>query len=304
MKYRTFGRLGWQVSEIGFGAAWFGHVPGKTDSVKQCAEVLLRALDAGINYIDTARYYGPSEGILGEALREVTQDYYLATKVGLEPRDFDYTRDAVLQSFETSLKMLQRDRVDLLQIHEANKGSWEEIMGPGGALEALQQLKSDGLVTGIGVTGRKPDFLAKLVDTGEFDSVLTYCDYDLTTTVARDTLLPVAKRRNVAVVLGSPLRCGSLAPGWEDRFKGKDSMEAIKIQRLAEAFCNSRGPMHHAALRYLWSDPDVSTVLSGLAALAELDDVLAAAEKGALSDEDLAVIHEIQGMAVDDKRPL
>lgn len=305
MNYRTFGRLGWRVSEIGFGTAWLGNSPGKTDTVEQCAEVLQRALDAGINYIDTARYYGPSEEILGKALQGMKRGYYLATKAGLEPRDFDYSRGAVLRSFETSLKLLRGDRVDLLQLHEANTTSWESLMGPGGALEALQQLKSEGVVTGFGVTGRKPEFLAKLIDTGEFDSVLTYGDYDLTTTVACEALLPVAKRRNVAIVLGSPLRSGALAPGSGDGTGGKPTEEAKKVRRLREAFSDLSGPLHHTALRYLWGDPDISTVLSGLVSVEDLNDVLAAAEKGKLSKEELALIRHIQEpRGLSEKQPL
>ena len=294
MQYRTFGRLGWQVSQIGLGAAWLGHDPKGSRSTDAFVEVVHKALDANINYIDTARYYGRSEEILGDALQGVTRDYYLATKAGPRLENADCTGDAVLSSFETSLKLLQRDRVDLLQLHEVNTVPWENIMGPGGALEALLKLKAEGAVTGIGVTGRKPEFLAKLIDTGEFDSVLSYCDYDLTTALARDALIPVAGRRSVAVILGSPLRCGGLAPGCLDRIERQPAEMQEKILRLAEAFSDSRGSLHHAALRYLWGDPDASTVLSGVASEDELEDVFMAYKEGPLGEEELAFIAQLQ----------
>jgi len=297
MEYRTFGRLGWQVSVIGLGAAWLGYDPQGRKSPDEFAQVVQRALAAGINYIDTARYYGRSEEILGEVLDGVKQPFYLATKAGLE-RDgaASFTREAILRSFETSLRLLRRDRVDLLQLHEVNTAPPEIITGAGGALEALRQLQEEGCVTGIGITGRNPELLAQLVKTEEFDSVLSYCDYDLTTRLARDVLIPVARQRNVAVVLGSPLRCGRLTPAGISRLQEDSAVTQKKIHRLLELFDQVGEPLHHAALRYLWGDRDVATVLSGVASVEEVEDVLRAYEKGPLGEEELALIAEIQSL--------
>ncbi|MBM4081468.1 MAG: aldo/keto reductase [Planctomycetes bacterium] len=298
VRYRTFGRLGWQVSEIGLGAAWLAGSRGRTNSLEESVEIVRKALALGVNYIDTARYYGRSEEILGQALQGVTQPCYLATKAGCTPKYFDYTRDAVLRSFEVSLRMLKRKRVDLLQIHEANAATWERLMGPGGALEALHRLKSEGLVRGIGVTGRNPEFLAKLVDSGEFDCVLSYADYDLTTRLARDVLLPVARRRNVAVVLGSPIKGGLLGPERAARLAQAPAELVAKVRRLEAEFAGPRGPLHHVALRYLLSDPDAAVVLSGAATTDEIADVANAAQAGPLGESDLALIRQVQTTAI------
>lgn len=293
MRYRTFGRLGWRVSEIGLGAAWlFGHLD-RSNTLDQSIAVVRQALSLGINYIDTARYYRRSEEILGHALQGVSQPYYLATKAGCEPADFDYSCDAVLRSFETSLRVLRRERVDLLQIHEANTATWKQIIGPGGALEALHRLKKEGLVTGIGITGRNPSFLARLADTGEFDSVLTYSDYDLTTRLAREVLIPTALRCGAAVVLGSPLRGGLLGPKGLDVIEHHPEAVAQKARRLFEALSHS-GPLHHLGIRYLLSDPDVSVILSGSASEGEICDVVKAAEAGPLSQDIVATIRQVQ----------
>jgi L-galactose dehydrogenase len=293
MRYRRFGRFGWSVSEIGFGAAWLSGSGEQRQALDQSVALLRQALDLGLNYLDTARAYGPSEEILGQALVGVSQPYYLATKAGCTP-GFDYSCDAVLRSFECSLRLLRRERVDLLQLHEAHSVPFARLLGPGGALEALRRLQSEGLVRAIGVTGREPAALARLVDTGEFDSVLSYCDYDLTTRLAKEVLLPAARRRNVAVVLGSPLRCGRFTPSGLRRLREQPGPESARVAQLEAALAGSAVPFQHIALRYLLADPDPAVILSGLASAAELADVLAAAAAGPLSAAAVETIRQIQ----------
>ena len=294
MRHRTFGRLGWQVSEIGLGGAW---LPGRGGdlSIEQSAEIVRTALTLGVNYIDTARYYGRSEEILGVALDGVPQPYYLATKAGCVPRDFDYSADAVLRSFETSLRLLRRDRVDLLQIHDVSTAGWDRVMRKGGTLEALHRLKREGAVAGIGVTGRDPDVQARFAATDEFDSVLSYCDYDVTTRLAREVLVPVAAEHRVAVVLGSPLRVGLLGLP-RDALPGHAAPLRPKLERLYDLAEREGMPLRHLAVRYLLSDADVATVLTGAGSVDELRDALAAASAGPLAGGVLAEIRDIQEM--------
>lgn len=294
MQHRVFGRLGWQVSELGLGGAWLAGRRGEL-SAAQSAEIVHQALAAGINYIDTARLYGRSEEILGEALQGVAKPYYLATKAGCVPRDFDYSADAVVASFETSLRLLRRERVDLLQIHEANQAGWDRVMGKGGALEGLRRLQRQGLVTAIGITGRDPALLARFVATDEFDSVLSYCDYDLTTRLARDVLLPVAAEHRVAVVLGSPLRVGVLSLPRDAELPAWVAPLRPTLERLHDLADRQGMPLRHLAIRYLLSDPGVATVLSGAGSVDELRDTLAAAAAGPLPSRVLDEILELAG---------
>ncbi len=294
MRHRTFGRLGWQVSEVGLGGAWLAG-RGSNLTLDQSVELVRTALALGINYIDTARLYGRSEEILGIALEGVTQPYYLATKAGCVPRDFDYSADAVLRSFETSLRLLRRTRVDLLQIHDAESAGWDRVMGKGGALEALRRLKSEGAVAAIGVTGRNPEVQARFVATDEFDSVLSYCDYDVTTRLARETLLPVAAEHRVAVVLGSPLRVGTLALPRGAALSAWAAPIRPKLERLHDLAEREGTPLPHLAIRYLLSDPDFATVLTGAGSVDELRDALAAASAGSLPGAVLAEVRDIQG---------
>ena len=148
MQYRCFGRTGWQVSEIGLGGSWFyGRPEFGLKDFQHGTSVVERALDLGINYFDTAPLYGKgrSEEVLGVALKGVTEPYYLATKVGYYPKPFDYTRDTIWRGFEASLERLQRDRVDLLQVHEAEQAGWEGIFGRARTLETMLEMREQGL---------------------------------------------------------------------------------------------------------------------------------------------------------------
>ena len=110
MKYRTFGRTGFEVSEISLGGAYLmGRDPERVR--ENACQVVQRAFELGINYIDTAPLYGNSEELLGHALKGETRPFYLATKVGFDPEDFDYRRDTVLWSLERSLKRLGLPRL-------------------------------------------------------------------------------------------------------------------------------------------------------------------------------------------------
>ena len=298
MRYRTLGRLQWQVSEIGLGTAWLEGDPrrGLEPSLDESVELVHKALELGINFIDTARAYRRSEEILGHALQGVNDRYYLATKAYRADGAPPYSRDAVLRNFDESRRWLRRDRVDLLQLHEAGSATWEEVMGPGGGLEGLRELQEQGGAEAIGVTGRHPEFLAKLIDTGEFDTVLTYNDYNVLERSARDVLIPAAMSRGVAVLAASPLGCGLLSPKQPEQVANRPDPVRAKLGRLAAEFGGAAGPLHHVAIRYLVSDPDVATVLAGPASLEELCDVVAAAERGPLNDQDLETIRGIQSV--------
>jgi aryl-alcohol dehydrogenase-like predicted oxidoreductase len=275
MRYRTFGKIGWQVSEIGLGGSWFY---GRPEEGLQPPEygiaIVRRALDLGINYFDTAPLYGRgrSEEILGMALRGVTQPHYLATKVGYYPEPFDYTRDAVWRGFEASLKRLVRDRVDLIQIHEAEMAGWDGIFGPGRTMEALREIRDQGLAQHIGITGSDLDLLTRAVATDEFVSVITFLKYDLLVQTANERLIPTAAAHDVAVILASPLHAGLLGSK-RDRWIQAGRFQALhgKLERLEALLAGEAEDMPRTALRYLLSNPNTTVVLTGAATLEELE---------------------------------
>ena len=297
MRYRRFGKTDWQVSEIGLGGSWFyGRPEMGLKPVSHGVGVVERALELGVNYFDTAPLYGKgrSEEVLGHALKGVTDDYYLATKVGYFPEPFDYTRDTVWRGFEASLQRLQRDRVDLVQIHESEQAGWDGVFGKGRTLEALREIRDQGLATFIGLTGSDLVLMRDILkESDDFVSVITFCQYDLLVQEAKEVLVPTAAERDVAVIAASPLHgglLGSKRDHWRQQGRFADLFET---QEQVEALLQERDldPVD-AGLRYLLSDPRVSIILSGVDSVGELERSAAVSDGRYLDDELIRRIEE------------
>ncbi|MEE2657551.1 MAG: aldo/keto reductase [Candidatus Latescibacterota bacterium] len=296
MQYRQFGKTDWQVSEIGLGGSWFYGRPERgLLPVSHGVAVVERALELGINYFDTAPLYGKgrSEEILGHALKGVTQPYYLATKVGYYPEPFDYTRDIVLRCFEDSLKRLQRDRVDLIQLHESEQAGWEGVFGKGRSLEALHEIRDQGLATHIGLTGSDLGLMSRILrETDDFVSVITFLKYDLLVQQATDELIPTAHERGAAVILASPLHGGLLGSKRAEWHEVGRFADLYDKQERVEAVLYRHGlDSTDTGLRYLLSDSRVSLILSGVDSVPELDHSASVADGRHLPPE---IIREIE----------
>lgn len=299
MRYRRFGKTDWQVSEIGLGGSWFyGRPEFGLKPFSYGARIVERALELGINYFDTAPLYGQgrSEEVLGAALKGVTEPYYLATKVGYYPEPFDYTRDTVWRGFEASLKRLQRDKVDLLQIHEAEQAGWDGIFGARRTLETLLEIQEQGLTQHIGLTGSDLSLMRDVLKASEvFVSVITFCKYDLLTQEAKEILVPTASARDVAVITASPLHAGLLGSKrelWMENRRFADLYDRLEQVELLLADCPE--DITRMALRYLLSDPRVSILLSGVASIEELETSVSVADGGYLPSELIAQIEAIE----------
>lgn len=290
MKYRQFGKTGWQVSEIGLGGSWFyGRPEMGLLPPEHGIGLVQRALELGVNWFDTAPLYGQgrSEEILGMALQGVKQPYYLATKVGYYPEPFDYTRDTVWRGFEASLKRLGRDRVDLIQIHESEIAGWEGVFGKGRTLDALKEIRDQGLATHIGITGADLDLMAEAVATGEFVSVITYLRYDLLDQAANVRLIPTAAEHGVAVIDASPLHAGLLGSKREHwKAQGRFADLYPKLERLEAMLADEPEDVARLGLRYILSNPNVTMILSGVSTIEELE-VSVSVSDGRYLDRDL-----------------
>ena len=299
MQYRRFGKTDWQVSEIGLGGSWFyGRPEFGLKPFSYGARIVERALELGINYFDTAPLYGQgrSEEVLGAALKGVTEPYYLATKVGYYPEPFDYTRDTVWRGFEASLKRLQRDKVDLLQIHEAEQAGWDGIFGAGRTLETLLEIQEQGLTKYIGLTGSDLALMRDVLKESDvFVSVITFLKYDLLTQEAKEILVPTAAERDVAVITASPLHAGLLGSKrelWTQSGRFADLHE--KLEQVEMLLADQPEDITHIALRYLLSDPHISILLSGVASIEELETSVSVTDGHHLPPELIAQIEEIE----------
>jgi predicted aldo/keto reductase-like oxidoreductase len=271
MEQRRLGRTGLQVSAIGFGAARLDEHPDRA------VETVHRALGHGVNFIDTARYYGNSEAHLGEALRERRREVALATKALIE--DPDTTR----QSFETSLALLRLDGVDLLYAHACDtEERFTNLLRRGGALDQLRKIQAEGMTRFIGVSfnhflpfenGRSGlDRMKALIETGAFDVIQVPMSLIRIERV-EDEVLPLAAERDLGVVINFPTADGLL------------TRDVGVFQPLFDPYVST--PCQ-AALLALLLYPEVTSVLSGMSL-------------PAIADENCAVGRIIAGMAAEER---
>jgi len=227
---KVLGRTGLAVTRLGVGGAYCDSVEGYQT-----------ALDCGVNYIDTARIYkdGEDERVIGEAIRGRRDKLILATKT--TQRDAESAR----KDLETSLRLLGTDYIDIYQLHHLNtQEEREQALASGGALEAVQKAREQGLVRFIGVTGHDWVEIKEAVSTGFFDTVL--CWYNCAMKEPEWTIFPEARAHNTGVVIMNASRNDRLfkgvdAPPEEQFYRYVLSNESVTLTvmglRDASRFC-------------------------------------------------------------------
>ena len=281
---RRLGRTGKMVTPIGLGGAGLNDLYGKKNDDGRAIACVHRALELGINYIDTSPLYGESERRIGLALGENGRrnDVFLATKTGTGTQPHDYSRDGTLKSVERSLQLLGTDHVDLMQVHDPVNDEIEAVFASGGALETLVELKEQKVIGAIGIGVRPHSFLLRAIHDGRFDTILTYADFNPARQTARETLFGPAKENDVAVILGSPLLFGYLSDRpWEELLKehGDDGWgtEAQAAKRVRD-FADRHGVSSLAlALHYSLREERIATILIGAASPDEIEQNVQAA---------------------------
>ena len=210
MRYCALGRTGLELSVLGLGTSPFGGSFGHADE-SDCRACLNRALNAGINYLDTSPYYGRtrSEAVLGRCLRGIDRDrYFLSTKVGRygdRPEEFDFLAERVQSSIDESLRRLGIEHIDIVVCHDIEHGSLTQIIDE--AIPALREVVRLGKARFIGVSGLPLKVLTEVVSRTEIDAVLSYCHNTLSDTTLLD-LLPEFEHRGVGVINASPMGMG------------------------------------------------------------------------------------------------
>lgn len=303
MNTRTLGKTGLQVSELGLGGLF---VSSYGAEFEQGRAAVHRALQLGVNYIDTAPTYANSEEVLGRVLEDVQQPLVISTKLGGRPKPFlPQDKTCLMQSVEESLRLLKRNHIDLLMIHEPDRPGeydwWsdhENYSGP--VLEVLDELKSQGMIRFTGVGGTTAYEMANVIGSGRFDVVLTAFNYSLLWREAEHVVLPAAKKHNMGIVIGSPLQQGALARRYDDDIRnGARWMSAprrAQFSRLYSLLDEIDISLPELGLRFVLSNPDVSAVLMGARSVVEVEQNVAAAERGPLPQELLTRIDEIAAM--------
>ncbi len=285
MKYRPFGKTGINVSEIGYGAWGIGGAmwQGATDG--ESMRSLHKAIDLGVNFIDTALVYGDghSEGLVGRLVKERKERIYVATKVppknGQWPAEkgvslgetFPYAY--IIKKTEQSLRNLKLDSVDIQQFHVWDDGWTDQAEW----FDAINKLKDEGKIRhfGVSINDHQPENALRLAATGKVDTFQVI--YNIFDQSPEDKLFPFCQEKNIGVIVRVPLDEGGLTgsitsdtlfPEGDFRnnyFKG-DRKQQI-LERVAKVMQVSSGEARNIAelaLRFTLSNPAVSTVIPGM----------------------------------------
>ncbi len=221
MEYRLLGKTGLKVSALGFGGIPIQRID------PQGARVLMRqVMDAGINYIDTARGYTVSEEYLGYALEGIRDKFILATKS--MARD----KESMARDIEISLKNLRTDYIDLYQLHNPNQAQLEICCAPGGALEALMEAKAAGKIGHIGITLHSADVFRNVLELAWVETVMF--PYNIVENQA-DELIAACAEKNIGFICMKPLAGGAI----EDatlamRFLAQNPNVTVSIPGMAD----------------------------------------------------------------------
>src|SRR5438128_1946599 len=306
MEYRVLGQTGLQVSSLGFGASPLGSVFRPIDEAEGIRTVHT-AINLGINFIDVSPYYGltKAETVLSKALATLPRDrYILATKVGRYGADeFDFLAARVTASVDESLRRLQVDHIDLIQCHDIEFGSLDQVIHE--TLPALRKVREQGKARFIGITGYPLQIFRTVLDQTEVDTILSYCRFCLNDT-ALESMIPYLQGKGVGIINASPLSMGLLtergAPAWHP------APEPLKAAcAKAAAHCRSRGvDIAQLALQFSLSHPAIATTLVGTASPENLKKNVAWSEQPPdpeLLAEVRAILAPVQNMTWPSGRP-
>ena len=301
MRYRTFGRTGWHVSEIGYGMWGMGGWTGSDDT--QSLESLQRAVDLGCNFFDTAYVYGNgrSEHLLGELVRNNPDtQIYTATKV--PPKNMQYPTlpeytlaecyppEHIEEFLHKSLENAGLESFDLLQLHTWND-DWADEDGWSNMLDSLKR-RDLIRATGISINRWEPWNAVRAVRSGKIDSVQVI--YNIFDQNPEDDLFPACEEMNVAVIARVPFDEGTLtgtitkettfpADDWRaGYFSPENLIPSVDRADALKPLIPEGSSMPDMALRFILGNPAVSTIIPGMRKLANVENNIAASDHGPL----------------------
>ena len=311
MRHRKFGRTGWEVSEIGYGMWGMGGWTGSEDT--ESLGSLQRAIELGCNFFDSAWVYGDghSEKLLGQAVKaNSAKKIYVASKVppknktwpapANSPLEQNYPPQHITEFVDKSLQNLGLDTVDLIQLHTWNDKWLEDSR----IAPALEKLKSSGKARAVGLSLNRwqPWNGVQAVRAGIVDSVQVV--YNVFDQNPEDELFPACREKNVAVIARVPFDEGSLtgtltaASHWpvgdwrNGYFSGENLRETLQRVEALKKILPEGMTLAELALRFILSNPDVSTTIPGMRKTRNVDANLAVSEIGPLPANLLAELRK------------
>ena len=311
MIQRTLGKTGLQLSVLGYGAWGIGGSMWIGADDYESLRALRRAIELGVNFIDTAAGYGAghSERLVGRVVRDAAETVYVATKI--PPKNMQwpsragvhaseaFPADWVVEQTEASLERLGLDRIDVQQFHVWS----DEWVDQGDWREAIEQLKRDGKIGafGVSINDHQPANAVRLVESGHVDTVQVI--YNVFDQSPEDELFPACEAANVGVIARVPFDEGSLTgrirPDTEfpdgdfrHRYFGGDRKQQVweRAQAVATDMEVPVDELAEVALRYCVTHPAVSTAIPGMRTVRNVERNVAAVQHGPLSEEQLAAL--------------
>jgi aryl-alcohol dehydrogenase-like predicted oxidoreductase len=301
MKFRRFGRTGWQVSEIGYGMWGMAGWTGSQD--KESLASLQRAIDLGCNFFDTAWAYGDghSEELLGKALRaNADKKLHVATKVPPKNRQWpskrefslavSYPPEYVFEYVEKSLQNIGVETVDLFQYH-----TWEDKwLDDDSTVRTIEKLRSSGKVRAVGISMNRwePWNGIRAVKSGLVDAVQVI--YNIFDQNPEDELFPTCRAHDVGVIARVPFDEGSLTgtltldskwpkDDWRSTyFVPENLLSSVEHADALKYLVPPGSTMPEMALRFILNNPNVGTIIPGMRKIRNVEANLAASDKGPL----------------------
>ncbi|HLZ59959.1 MAG TPA: aldo/keto reductase [Ktedonosporobacter sp.] len=306
MHYRTLGKTGLLVSEIGYGTWGIGKSGWVGADDNESLAGLDRAIDLGLNFIDTALVYGNghSEQLIGQVLRSKSERIYVGTKVTPTVRQHIPVNEAfppshIIACTEQSLRNLGVDTIDIQQLH-----MWyDDWIGQGDWLETIQHLKEQGKIRyfGISINDHQPYNALRLVESDLVDTVQVI--YNMFDQSPEDELFPACLEHNVGVIVRAPLDEGGLTGqitpestfdenDFRTRYFRDDRKQEVysRVQNIAADLGIALADLPEVALRYILSNSAVSTVIPGMRSVRNVERNLALSDGRTLSPDQLQKI--------------
>ena len=305
MKYRTLGRTGLRVSEIGFGAWAIGGTSYGPTRDEESLEALATAWEHGVNFFDTADTYGHghSEELIGRFLKGRRGEAVIATKVGWDfyhggsKQNFD--PDYVRFACEESLRRLETERIDLYQLHNPKLEAIEQ----GTLFQVLDELKQDGKIRFYGISVHTPAEALAVIRSGKADTLQLI--FNLIDQRPVLEVFPEAVEKNIGIIAREPLACGFLTGkysasssfpktdhrnGWA---REKKELDLQKLSRLQVSLKTNRVSPVEAALEFVLSFEAVGAVIPGAKTRQQVLQNLKASEESKLRIEEISVLRRI-----------
>jgi aryl-alcohol dehydrogenase-like predicted oxidoreductase len=318
MRYRTLGRTGLEVSELGFGAWGIGRDAWVGADDDESLRTLRAAIERGVNFLDTAHAYGDglSEELVGAAARESAETVYVASKVtpknwewparpGVPPEDV-FPADWIVACTERSLQKLGLETIDVHQLHVWS----DEWVGQGDWLDAIDRLKRDGKIRffGVSINDHQPENAIRLIESGLVDTVQVI--YNVFDQSPEDVLFPAVEAGQVGVIVRVPFDEGALTgsvrpettfPDGDFRneyFAGDRKREVWeRVQAITRDLDVEVDRLPEIALRFCLSHPATSVVIPGMRSTRNVERNVRAASTGPLTENQLTTLRRHRWIA-------